>query len=283
MQEDPVLLLYLTCKDPAGQVSALPVLSPGTRPCRQHLLPPALPNPHIGMGRCFSPCGQTRCSHSHREHQDSARGEEVTAIPQSLPKVWAGCKPQLHQAPILTPSPLGTLQSRISPKSPFLSLVLCLPVLQSESLEILVTVLNMNDNEPVFAHPNLARELPEVRGFWKGRGHCSLRKGQQGEDSNPFHADSNHNNVVFQDTKVDTAIVAREELSATDADLDTIYYELTTTVQVSISGDKQELWRSWIQKSPSFEEKVTAFSSPIFYKTQILSWLAEQSHQCCRY
>lgn len=45
--------------------------------------------------------------------------------------------------------------------------------------------------------------------------------------------------MFFQDTKVDTAIVAREELSATDADLDTIYYELTTTVQVSISGDKQ--------------------------------------------
>lgn len=66
-----------------------------------------------------------------------------------------------------------------------------------------------------------------------------LRKGQQGEDFNPFHTDNNHNNVFFQDTKVDTAIVAREELSATDADLDTIYYELTTTVQVSISGDKQ--------------------------------------------
>lgn len=65
-----------------------------------------------------------------------------------------------------------------------------------------------------------------------------LRKGQQGEDFNPFHTDNNHNNVFFQDTEVDTAIVAREELSATDADLDTIYYELTTTVQVSISEDK---------------------------------------------
>ncbi|NXI77896.1 CDHR5 protein, partial [Rhipidura dahli] len=61
-------------------------------------------------------------------------------------------------------------------------------------LEILVTVLNENDNSPVFAQPNLSRVVPE-------------------------------------DTKVDTAIVAREELSATDADLDTIYYELTTTVQ----------------------------------------------------
>ncbi|NXM58341.1 CDHR5 protein, partial [Illadopsis cleaveri] len=61
-------------------------------------------------------------------------------------------------------------------------------------LEILVTILNENDNSPVFAQPNLTRNVPE-------------------------------------DTKVDTAIVAREEVSASDADLDTIYYELTTTVQ----------------------------------------------------
>ncbi|NWS87345.1 CDHR5 protein, partial [Toxostoma redivivum] len=61
-------------------------------------------------------------------------------------------------------------------------------------LEIIVIVLNENDNSPVFAQPNLTREVPE-------------------------------------DTEVDTAIVAREELSASDADLDTIYYELTTTVQ----------------------------------------------------
>ncbi|NWT88887.1 CDHR5 protein, partial [Lanius ludovicianus] len=61
-------------------------------------------------------------------------------------------------------------------------------------LEILVTILNENDNSPVFAQPNLTRN-------------------------------------VLEDTKVDTAIVAREELSATDADLDTIYYELTTRVQ----------------------------------------------------
>ncbi|NWV42534.1 CDHR5 protein, partial [Grantiella picta] len=61
-------------------------------------------------------------------------------------------------------------------------------------LEILVTVLNKNDNDPVFAQPNLSRTVPE-------------------------------------DTKVNATVVAREELSATDADLDTIYYELTTTVQ----------------------------------------------------
>ncbi|XP_023784276.1 cadherin-related family member 5 [Cyanistes caeruleus] len=68
------------------------------------------------------------------------------------------------------------------------------PAGQTDSLEILVTILNENDNSPVFAQPNITRDVPE-------------------------------------DTKVDTAIVAREELSATDADLDTIYYELTTTVQ----------------------------------------------------
>ncbi|NWV69586.1 CDHR5 protein, partial [Malurus elegans] len=61
-------------------------------------------------------------------------------------------------------------------------------------LEILVTVLNENDNDPVFAQPNLSRTVPE-------------------------------------DTKVNATIVVRDELSATDADLDTIYYELTTTVQ----------------------------------------------------
>ncbi|NXI15729.1 CDHR5 protein, partial [Irena cyanogastra] len=61
-------------------------------------------------------------------------------------------------------------------------------------LEILVTILNENDNPPVFPQPNITRDVPE-------------------------------------DTKVDTAIVGREEVSATDADLDIIYYELTTTVQ----------------------------------------------------
>ncbi|NXY17370.1 CDHR5 protein, partial [Atrichornis clamosus] len=61
-------------------------------------------------------------------------------------------------------------------------------------LEILVTILNENDNSPVFKQPSLTRTVPE-------------------------------------DTKLYTTIVAREELSATDADLDTIYYELTTTVQ----------------------------------------------------
>ncbi|NXR45760.1 CDHR5 protein, partial [Hippolais icterina] len=61
-------------------------------------------------------------------------------------------------------------------------------------LEIVVTILNKNDNSPVFAQPNLTRDVPE-------------------------------------DTKVGTAVVAREEVSASDADLDTIYYELTTTVQ----------------------------------------------------
>lgn len=85
MQVDPVLLLSLICKDPAGQVSALPWLSPGTRHCRKHLLPFALPNPHTGMARCPSLCGQAHCSQSHRECQGSASGEEVAASSQSCP------------------------------------------------------------------------------------------------------------------------------------------------------------------------------------------------------
>ncbi|NXM18163.1 CDHR5 protein, partial [Ploceus nigricollis] len=61
-------------------------------------------------------------------------------------------------------------------------------------LEILVTILNENDNPPVFPQPKISKHVPE-------------------------------------DTEVDTAILASEEVTATDADLDTIYYELTTTVQ----------------------------------------------------
>nr|XP_030129551.3 cadherin-related family member 5 [Taeniopygia guttata] len=68
------------------------------------------------------------------------------------------------------------------------------PADQSESLEILVTILNENDNYPVFPQPNITRDVPEA-------------------------------------TEVDTTIVAREEVTATDADLDIIYYELNTTVQ----------------------------------------------------
>ncbi|NXJ38386.1 CDHR5 protein, partial [Ciconia maguari] len=63
-------------------------------------------------------------------------------------------------------------------------------------LEIVVTILNMNDNSPVFKQTNLTKVVPE-------------------------------------DTKVNATIVAREDLSASDADLDTIFYELTTIVQGS--------------------------------------------------
>ncbi|XP_061227002.1 cadherin-related family member 5 [Neopsephotus bourkii] len=65
---------------------------------------------------------------------------------------------------------------------------------QSNSLEILVTILNENDNSPVFKQTNLTQVVPE-------------------------------------DTKVNATIIARGELTASDADLDTIFYELTTTVQ----------------------------------------------------
>ncbi|KFZ53766.1 Cadherin-related family member 5, partial [Podiceps cristatus] len=58
-------------------------------------------------------------------------------------------------------------------------------------LEIYVTILNVNDNSPVFKQTNLTEVVPE-------------------------------------DTKVNATIVAREDLSVSDADLDTIFYELTT-------------------------------------------------------
>ncbi|NWQ69934.1 CDHR5 protein, partial [Neopipo cinnamomea] len=61
-------------------------------------------------------------------------------------------------------------------------------------LEIFVTILNENDNDPQFQQPNLTR-------------------------------------FVREDTEVNATVVAREDLSATDADLDIIYYELTATVQ----------------------------------------------------
>ncbi|XP_009991853.1 PREDICTED: cadherin-related family member 5 [Chaetura pelagica] len=64
---------------------------------------------------------------------------------------------------------------------------------QRDSLEIVVTILNENDNSPEFAKQNLTKTVPE-------------------------------------DTKVNTTIVARTDLSASDADLDIIYYELTTIV-----------------------------------------------------
>ncbi|XP_014796130.1 PREDICTED: cadherin-related family member 5 [Calidris pugnax] len=65
---------------------------------------------------------------------------------------------------------------------------------QTHNLEIQVNILNLNDNSPVFARGNLTVFVPE-------------------------------------DTKVNTTIVALEEVSASDADLDTIYYELATKVE----------------------------------------------------
>ncbi|NXG76778.1 CDHR5 protein, partial [Baryphthengus martii] len=59
-------------------------------------------------------------------------------------------------------------------------------------LEIIVTILNVNDNSPVFKETNLTRVVPE-------------------------------------DTEVNATIVAREDLRANDADLDTIFYEFRTT------------------------------------------------------
>lgn len=61
---------------------------------------------------------------------------------------------------------------------------------------------------------------------------------------------------------MNATIIAREDLSASDADLDIIYYELNSTVQVSIFlwGEKKkkkarEKSLCLIQMSPSFEAK----------------------------
>ncbi|KAM6274452.1 cadherin-related family member 5 [Porphyrio hochstetteri] len=62
---------------------------------------------------------------------------------------------------------------------------------QSDSLEIIVAIVNMNDNSPVFK-------------------------------------ETNHTKVVPEDTEVNATIIVREDLSASDDDLDTIFYELTT-------------------------------------------------------
>ncbi|NWI66950.1 CDHR5 protein, partial [Todus mexicanus] len=66
-------------------------------------------------------------------------------------------------------------------------------------MEIIVTVVNVNDNSPVFEQTNLTRVIPE-------------------------------------DTKVNATIVARGELSASDADLDTITYELGPTAPQDADG-----------------------------------------------
>ncbi|XP_031463174.1 cadherin-related family member 5 [Phasianus colchicus] len=65
---------------------------------------------------------------------------------------------------------------------------------ESYSLSIIVTIINLNDNSPVFKETSLTRVIPE-------------------------------------DTKVNATIVAREDVSASDADLDIIYYKLDSTVQ----------------------------------------------------
>ncbi|XP_035182528.1 cadherin-related family member 5 [Oxyura jamaicensis] len=65
---------------------------------------------------------------------------------------------------------------------------------QRDTLDIIVSIINLNDNSPVFKQTDVNVTVPE-------------------------------------DTKVNATIVAREDLSASDADLDTIYYELDSTMQ----------------------------------------------------
>ncbi|XP_074438616.1 cadherin-related family member 5 [Larus michahellis] len=64
---------------------------------------------------------------------------------------------------------------------------------QSNYLDIQVTILNVNDNSPVLKQTNITAVVPE-------------------------------------DTKVNAIVVPRKDVSASDADPDTIYYELTTIV-----------------------------------------------------
>ncbi|NXJ07073.1 CDHR5 protein, partial [Odontophorus gujanensis] len=61
-------------------------------------------------------------------------------------------------------------------------------------VSIIVTIVNLNDNSPVFKETSLTRIVPE-------------------------------------DTKVNSTIVARDDVSASDADLDIIYYKLDSAVQ----------------------------------------------------
>ncbi|XP_068539728.1 cadherin-related family member 5 isoform X1 [Anas acuta] len=65
---------------------------------------------------------------------------------------------------------------------------------QTDTFQIIVNIINLNDNTPVFKQTSLTITLPE-------------------------------------DTKVNATIIPREDLSASDADLDMIYYELNSTVQ----------------------------------------------------
>ncbi|OXB70130.1 UNVERIFIED_CONTAM: hypothetical protein H355_000023 [Colinus virginianus] len=67
------------------------------------------------------------------------------------------------------------------------------------SLSIIVTIINLNDNSPVFKETSLTRVVPE-------------------------------------DTKVNSTIVARDDVSASDADLDVIYYKLDSAVQDNTEG-----------------------------------------------
>ncbi|XP_006263484.2 cadherin-related family member 5 isoform X3 [Alligator mississippiensis] len=63
---------------------------------------------------------------------------------------------------------------------------------QVDSLEVIVTVVNLNDNSPVFKQPNFTVNVPE-------------------------------------DTRVNAIVLSSDTVSATDLDQDTIYYELRGT------------------------------------------------------
>lgn len=62
---------------------------------------------------------------------------------------------------------------------------------------------------------------------------CGTKEGLAGRSLQPI-SQRITTAIWFQDTKVNATIVAREDLSASDADPDTVFYELTTIVPVSI-------------------------------------------------
>lgn len=70
----------------------------------------------------------------------------------------------------------------------------------------------------------------------RARGHPVLwDEGRVGKEKSSAHFTERITIVtLFQDTKVNATIVPLEDLSASDGDLDTIFYELTTIVPVSV-------------------------------------------------
>lgn len=118
---------------------------------------------------------------------------------------------------------------------------LIFPFLQTDTFQIIVSIINLNDNTPVFKQTSLTITLPEVRVSHKWRGHW-VNQCYGTRERSSANCTEKITTTLFQDTKVNATIIPREDLSASDADLDNIYYELNSTVQVSIFlwGEKKK-------------------------------------------